>query len=124
MFLRTHAARGNETNRFSATYTLSDFPLLIGEILRRSERRSRSEEHTSELQSQSNLVCRLLLEKKKRHIFRPSSFAKCIGPIFRFVKRISSFLSRTPAHCVRTRLSTRLSLSILLSIWSSTMFGL
>src|SRR2546430_4275226 len=28
---------------------------------------SRSEEHTSELQSQSNLVCRLLLEKKKNH---------------------------------------------------------
>src|SRR6478736_6885757 len=28
-------------------------------------RRPRSEEHTSELQSQSNLVCRLLLEKKK-----------------------------------------------------------
>src|SRR2546430_5985009 len=28
----------------------------------------RSEEHTSELQSQSNLVCRLLLEKKKRVI--------------------------------------------------------
>src|SRR2546430_10772162 len=29
---------------------------------------SRSEEHTSELQSQSNLVCRLLLEKKKKKI--------------------------------------------------------
>src|SRR2546427_8105771 len=29
-------------------------------------RRGRSEEHTSELQSQSNLVCRLLLEKKKK----------------------------------------------------------
>src|SRR2546430_5344901 len=28
--------------------------------------RMRSEEHTSELQSQSNLVCRLLLEKKKK----------------------------------------------------------
>src|SRR2546430_6417479 len=28
--------------------------------------RERSEEHTSELQSQSNLVCRLLLEKKKK----------------------------------------------------------
>src|SRR2546427_11736477 len=28
--------------------------------------RHRSEEHTSELQSQSNLVCRLLLEKKKK----------------------------------------------------------
>src|SRR2546427_1834148 len=30
----------------------------------------RSEEHTSELQSQSNLVCRLLLEKKKHIITR------------------------------------------------------
>src|SRR2546430_4437681 len=29
-------------------------------------REQRSEEHTSELQSQSNLVCRLLLEKKKK----------------------------------------------------------
>src|SRR3989475_6188061 len=29
-------------------------------------RAARSEEHTSELQSQSNLVCRLLLEKKKK----------------------------------------------------------
>src|SRR2546430_8320885 len=34
----------------------------------------RSEEHTSELQSQSNLVCRLLLEKKKkRHVDISSS---------------------------------------------------
>src|SRR2546430_11116756 len=31
----------------------------------RQAREHRSEEHTSELQSQSNLVCRLLLEKKK-----------------------------------------------------------
>src|SRR5438477_5021739 len=30
-------------------------------------RRGRSEEHTSELQSHVNLVCRLLLEKKKKH---------------------------------------------------------
>src|SRR5256886_11178847 len=30
----------------------------------------RSEEHTSELQSQSNLVCRLLLEKKKKRLHR------------------------------------------------------
>src|SRR5690606_39807260 len=29
---------------------------------------ARSEEHTSELQSRENLVCRLLLEKKKRHV--------------------------------------------------------
>src|SRR2546427_1383521 len=30
---------------------------------------TRSEEHTSELQSQSNLVCRLLLEKKKNNTY-------------------------------------------------------
>src|SRR2546427_3530243 len=33
---------------------------------RRTETSQRSEEHTSELQSQSNLVCRLLLEKKNK----------------------------------------------------------
>src|SRR2546427_6572958 len=32
-----------------------------------AKRAHRSEEHTSELQSQSNLVCRLLLEKQKDH---------------------------------------------------------
>src|SRR5256886_11461800 len=40
--------------------------------MRRSARVSsatRSEEHTSELQSQSNLVCRLLLEKKKKKLY-------------------------------------------------------
>src|SRR2546430_3635370 len=35
-------------------------------LRRKSGVQLRSEEHTSELQSQSNLVCRLLLEKKKR----------------------------------------------------------
>src|SRR2546430_13284366 len=37
-----------------------------GDARRRARRARRSEEHTSELQSQSNLVCRLLLEKKKK----------------------------------------------------------
>src|SRR2546430_7121651 len=37
-----------------------------------SPRAQRSEEHTSELQSQSNLVCRLLLEKKKNSMTLPS----------------------------------------------------
>src|SRR2546430_15779349 len=49
-------------------------PLALGSLARYEDRMarepsasgSRSEEHTSELQSQSNLVCRLLLEKKKR----------------------------------------------------------
>src|SRR2546427_9504541 len=35
-------------------------------------RQCRSEEHTSELQSQSNLVCRLLLEKKKNKETHPA----------------------------------------------------
>src|SRR5256886_12990761 len=35
--------------------------------------RPRSEEHTSELQSQSNLVCRLLLEKKKTEFREPDN---------------------------------------------------
>src|SRR2546427_4453211 len=35
---------------------------------RRDRPADRSEEHTSELQSQSNLVCRLLLEKKKKKL--------------------------------------------------------
>src|SRR5688572_32196119 len=39
----------------------------LGVLLRTQKRLlQRSEEHTSELQSQSNLVCRLLLEKKKK----------------------------------------------------------
>src|SRR2546430_11041028 len=36
------------------------------EVELQARQRARSEEHTSELQSQSNLVCRLLLEKKKQ----------------------------------------------------------
>src|SRR2546430_4523490 len=40
--------------------------------LRRAKTTHRSEEHTSELQSQSNIVCRLLLEKKKT---RPHSIS-------------------------------------------------
>src|SRR2546430_10896852 len=50
----------------------ADAPFFLADVdaLHRRDGRSRhpeqrSEEHTSELQSQSNLVCRLLLEKKK-----------------------------------------------------------
>jgi hypothetical protein len=59
MFSRNDTTRGNETYRSSATYTLSDFPLLIGEILRRSE-------HRSELRARR----RLLIEKIKRLIVK------------------------------------------------------
>src|SRR2546427_8688331 len=42
----------------------------------------RSEEHTSELQSQSNLVCRLLLEKKKNKHYNSPPCAIC-PPVYR-----------------------------------------
>src|SRR2546427_2900299 len=53
-----HCGRGRSARRFHRQ------PALL----------PRSEEHTSELQSQSNLVCRLLLEKKKNeraHVLTP-----------------------------------------------------
>src|SRR5438270_9789469 len=50
----------------TAVYDLSTFPNVTGTFTT-SGALARSEEHTSELQSQSNLVCRLLLEKKKKN---------------------------------------------------------
>src|SRR6266850_6735441 len=47
-----------------------------GSRIGRRWRRSRSEEHTSELQSPCNLVCRLLLEKKKKKIYNFSFHKK------------------------------------------------
>src|SRR2546430_6912890 len=43
-------------------------PVHQAAVVARERAKHRSEEHTSELQSQSNLVCRLLLEKKKKNI--------------------------------------------------------
>src|SRR2546425_5467929 len=43
--------------------------------VRLSARHHRSEEHTSELQSLAYLVCRLLLEKKKKDTYPTSTFA-------------------------------------------------
>src|SRR5476649_3102797 len=40
-----------------------------GDVFSTLVQKDRSEEHTSELQSHSDLVCRLLLEKKKKYIF-------------------------------------------------------
>src|SRR5690606_42082325 len=42
-------------------------PLSPAEVIRKRHAIFRSEEHTSELQSRENLVCRLLLEKKKKN---------------------------------------------------------
>src|SRR5438132_2200148 len=47
-------------------YSSRRTPACLGRHPSRGIIRSRSEEHTSELQSHSDLVCRLLLEKKKK----------------------------------------------------------
>src|SRR5258706_7713651 len=55
-------------------------------------RQHRSEEHTSELQSLTNLVCRLLLEKKKKRIYAES-----------WGEMKESDVSRTNGTCMRPR---------------------
>src|SRR2546426_5414746 len=53
--------------------------LEIGHVIRRPAPPGRSEEHTSELQSPCNLVCRLLLEKKKIVNTEPYQFDSRLG---------------------------------------------
>src|SRR2546426_2839811 len=57
--------------------------LLPGLLVEEPGEDARSEEHTSELQSPCNLVCRLLLEKKKKRrspISRPSETSTFVTP--------------------------------------------
>src|SRR5206468_12766156 len=61
---REVAARGGE-RRLDALLLVGESALAGGSV-RDAEEGYRSEEHTSELQSRSDLVCRLLLEKKKK----------------------------------------------------------
>src|SRR2546427_8360895 len=64
------AGRGSDLRDAGVVPPVADPGAHHGEVPARAARRGggaiRSEEHTSELQSQSNLVCRLLLEKKKK----------------------------------------------------------
>src|SRR5205085_7795862 len=62
--LRCHCGHGGRFHLHGAAQSLPGHP--SGKEAPR-QRHPRSEEHTSELQSQSNLVCRLLLEKKKKN---------------------------------------------------------
>src|SRR3989475_6755820 len=69
--LRAHARDADQPLEEAA-------PQLVQEAVQRPavlahHQLGRSEEHTSELQSQSNLVCRLLLEKKKKESQRELS---------------------------------------------------
>src|SRR2546430_7595513 len=64
----------------------------------RPARTPRSEEHTSELQSQSNLVCRLLLEKKKNGRSRiPNLLSVKLGAVSLQVDKLSLLEVPLPA---------------------------
>src|SRR5260370_25506512 len=65
---------------------------LKASSLRRWSTSSRSEEHTSELQSHLNLVCRLLLEKKKT----PTS--PCPTSVRHHLEPITGHLPHRPTH--------------------------
>src|SRR5207302_2548669 len=60
LIVRIHV--NNECAEGNPDYQPDDLPLRVPH----EEANHRSEEHTSELQSRENLVCRLLLEKKKK----------------------------------------------------------
>src|SRR2546430_4854389 len=66
----------------------ADYTVIIETSGERFIGRMRSEEHTSELQSQSNLVCRLLLEKKKTR-----KLTGLLGNLCRFIRAHSLLLS-------------------------------
>src|SRR5256885_11640458 len=68
------------TTLFRSAFALIERDQLVEWLLqgRFTHSTRRSEEHTSELQSPCNLVCRLLLEKKKNLILDPPPFLQCL----------------------------------------------
>src|SRR2546427_8631744 len=70
IYPRRHCLAGGDDGRGPARAHRGGARRARADGCRSRRRRLRSEEHTSELQSQSNLVCRLLLEKKKYTTFR------------------------------------------------------
>src|SRR2546423_6135561 len=88
LFPYTTLFRSPRMVRHGALHGLADPPRCVGgelvaappvELLDRAVQRS--EEHTSELQSLAYLVCRLLLEKKKRVGAEPIPYAPTTSPI-------------------------------------------
>src|SRR2546427_8428455 len=66
---RSHV--GLRSAKMETVSEVLQLPVIIEGSRPLSAESQRSEEHTSELQSQSNLVCRLLLEKKKKRNSSP-----------------------------------------------------
>src|SRR3712207_8105389 len=62
--------KGNTPSKLDILTLKVDYAKRFKGLLLETGVKTRSEEHTSELQSRQYLVCRLLLEKKKNSIFR------------------------------------------------------
>src|SRR5256886_13450333 len=115
---KKHSPRFRRGTRTSPSQSWTAVVLFL---VRMSSRAPRSEEHTSELQSQSNLVCRLLLEKKTRHHLRcaPINTTVMIGihgrtggrpPNTRVLDRTCSSHSLATDECIKSmtrHISTR-----------------
>src|SRR2546426_4665433 len=67
----THITEGDTVKTTGKILSVPIGPELLGRVV--NSLSQRSEEHTSELQSPCNLVCRLLLEKKKKYTRRARS---------------------------------------------------
>src|SRR5260221_6354377 len=71
--------------------------MAVADALASHVREVRSEEHTSELQSHSDLVCRLLLEKKKKIVWRHEALSRCQMTVR--VSNVSAWTWSTRRHC-------------------------
>src|SRR2546430_11346314 len=88
------------TTLFRSHLLLKGHPRVVeAHVAGHGLREDRSEEHTSELQSQSNLVCRLLLEKKKKEQSRDCVAMTWSLSIHESLSVVAISSSRI-AHCV------------------------
>src|SRR5256886_9834522 len=74
---------------------------------------TRSEEHTSELQSQSNLVCRLLLEKKKKSPIFSQSGINMTAVFYTDPDKVVRTVWQVPVNCYGRHVGVMLVMSIL-----------
>src|SRR2546421_5915561 len=85
---RTSSTRSS--NAASWKYELATFAATCSAVLALASDDERSEEHTSELQSRSDLVCRLLLEKKKRKLLCSSEHLRLSVCLIMHIKCLSA----------------------------------
>src|SRR5258708_12160504 len=84
---RSRPGRPAAGKRRPTSTTLSRYPTGLSRTGRRD---SRSEEHTSELQSPDHLVCRLLLEKKKKSFLLTTKTLRLTPRAPHYTHRLSS----------------------------------